>query len=398
MKRIGVFLGVGPANGGMFQYAQSILDALRILVGTEYEVRIAYVDRLWEPILTKLPLVAVHLHGGSFGLRIADIVMAARLSGPIARGLSSALNPIPRQLKQLECDIWIFPGQDALAYQIRLPVVATVHDLMHRYESRFPEVSANGRYRIREHRFKNLTNWAKAILVDSTVGQNHVVESYGTARAKVHPLPYIPPGYIGEAQQPADFDSRYNLPKKFLFYPAQFWAHKNHQTLISAAAKVLPRCPDLFLVFSGGKSHSAYQDVLQHARALGIENRIAFVGFVPDSYLAGFYRRARALIMPTFFGPTNIPPLEAFVCGCPVAVSDIYGMREQSNGAALLFNPTSTEEIAAVIERLWRDDGLCATLSERGLAIAKSWGLQQFSQRLGQILAVATAGPHSQKL
>lgn len=42
-----------------------------------------------------------------------------------------------------------------------------------------------------------------------------------------------------------------------------------------------------------------------------------------------FYRRARRMVMPTYFGPTNIPPLEANALGCPVAVSKVYGMPEQ---------------------------------------------------------------------
>ena len=45
--------------------------------------------------------------------------------------------------------------------------------------------------------------------------------------------------------------------------------------------------------------------------------------------------------MPTFFGPTNIPVLEAWALGCPVLTSDIRGIREQvrrcwhSGGSAL---------------------------------------------------------------
>ena len=81
-----------------------------------------------------------------------------------------------------------------------------------------------------------------------------------------------------------------------------------------------------------------------------------------------FYRRARAMVMPTFFGPTNIPPLEAFALGCPVAVSNIYGIPEQVGDAALLFDPNSVEEIADCIERLWQDDALCASLISKGHA------------------------------
>ena len=40
--------------------------------------------------------------------------------------------------------------------------------------------------------------------------------------------------------------------------------------------------------------------------------------------------------MPTYFGPTNIPPLEAFKLNVPVIYSDLPGLRDQVKGAALL--------------------------------------------------------------
>ena len=98
------------------------------------------------------------------------------------------------------------------------------------------------------------------------------------------------------------------------------------------------------------------------------------------------YRRARALVMPTFCGPTNIPPLEAFVVGCPVAISGIYGMPDQVGDAGLLFDPESVEEIVDCIRRLWTDDRLCAELSERGKTRADSWGPRQFNERLREIV------------
>ena len=96
---------------------------------------------------------------------------------------------------------------------------------------------------------------------------------------------------------------------------------------------------------------------------LGLAENVHFLGYVPEAHMPGLYRRARALVMPTFFGPTNIPPWEAIALGCPVAVSDIDGMRDQMGDAALFFDPTSVPEMAQVMERLWRDDALCRELA-----------------------------------
>ena len=90
--------------------------------------------------------------------------------------------------------------------------------------------------------------------------------------------------------------------------------------------------------------------------------------------------------MPTFFGPTNIPPLEAFACGCPVAVSNIYGMPEQVGDAGLLFNPRSDVEIADTIYKLWTDNDIIKNLINMGHQKNKEWGQTQFNQRLLEII------------
>jgi glycosyltransferase involved in cell wall biosynthesis len=377
---IGLFLGVEPHAGGMFQYAQSLLEALHALPAN-YLVTIACASDAWVPILAQYRFNVCTLQQSKAGLLMANVLLASCCPAPIARAISR-FNPVVQQLKHMRCDVWIFPAQDTLTYQISTPTIATVHDLMHRYESQFPEVS---RFRIREHRFKNLARYAKAILTDSEVGKQHVIECYGADAGKIYPLPYIPPKYIHEAKEREDFDAHYQLPKKFLFYPAQFWLHKNHKRLIDAAARLKTEIPDIHLVFTGGKRYD-YEAIYAHAEATGMLSHVTFSGYVPDADLPSFYRRARALIMPTFFGPTNIPPLEAQALGCPVAISGTYGMPEQSGEAALYFHPTKTDEMAAVMKRLWQDDELCEHLRRKGAEKTAAWGQLQFNARLHEIL------------
>jgi glycosyltransferase involved in cell wall biosynthesis len=90
--------------------------------------------------------------------------------------------------------------------------------------------------------------------------------------------------------------------------------------------------------------------------------------------------------MPTFFGPTNIPPLEAFATECPVAISNAYAMPEQVGDAGLFFDPNSTEQIADAIYKLWTDDNLVEILKQKGIAKNKQWGQKQFSERLEYII------------
>lgn len=382
--QLGLYLGVAPRAGGMFQYAQSVLEALSRL-DERYVVTIAYSDTDWAPVLARFGLVGHCLRYARIGQRLADAAMALRLHGSISRRLGRVFNPLVRELLDLHCDAWIFPAQESLSYQVPVLSIGTIHDLMHRYEPSFPEVSSRLRYGIREHRFRNIARYCNVVLVDSNVGRQHVVESYGVPTNKVCPLPYVAPSYLSTSRERSDFDAHYALPARFLFYPAQFWPHKNHLRLLDAVQIALRQHPDIFLVLSGGKGYS-YAQVRDHAQTLGLEERVRFVGYVPDADLRGFYTRARALVMPTFFGPTNIPPLEALSTGCPAIVSGIYGMPEQSGDAALYFDPRSATDMAECIARVWADDALATEMVRKGLERSRSQGQKQFDSRLAEIL------------
>jgi glycosyltransferase involved in cell wall biosynthesis len=382
---VGLYLGVTPIRGGMFQYAQTFAESLATLPSDAFRVTVAYGDPRWADILGALPVGRLVLTELARGERIAVAAMVARIPGALCRKVGRMCNPLVREMLAVGCDAWIFPAQESLAYQFPGTAIATIHDLMHRYEPHFPEVRSLFRRGIRDHRFGSLARECSRVLVDSEVGRRHVVESYGADPARIFALPYIAPGHISSARERSDFDSTYRLPPRFLFYPAQFWRHKNHTRLLEALKLTVADCPDIQLVLSGGFRYE-YQRVLAKVRQLDLADRVHFVGYVPDGDLRGFYVRARALVMATFFGPTNIPPLEAMAAGCPAVVSGIYAMPEQLGEAGLYFNPSSVEDIAGQIRRIWHDDVLAAQMVQKGRERTAAAGPAVFRRRLMDLL------------
>ena len=49
--RIGIFLGISPSAGGMFQYAETIIESLNKLNKNRYKVLAAYDEHSWKDIL-----------------------------------------------------------------------------------------------------------------------------------------------------------------------------------------------------------------------------------------------------------------------------------------------------------------------------------------------------------
>lgn len=384
-KKVGLFLASQPDHGGTFQHNLAMLEAVAALRPETYETVIVYQHQDFLPYLKDRETASLYMPLAFFDRAASTLMRLSKLPITWQRALTPFLLGVARGLMQLQCDLWIFASQESLAYEIPVPALMVIHDLMHRYQGGFPEVSAKGEYERRERHYQTVCRWARGIMVESALGKQQVVDCYGPNPEIIFVLPTVTRQYIIDDQDQAATALPYVLPEKYFFYPAQFWEHKNHKRLIQAAALLKNTHPDIQLVFVGSQKN-AYVSVRALVDQLGLAENVHFLGYVPEAHMPGLYRRARALVMPTFFGPTNIPPREAIALGCPVAVSNIDGMRDQMGDAALFFDPTSVPEMAQVMERLWRDDALCRDLAQRGLVRAAQWTQFHFNARLQEII------------
>ncbi len=301
-----------------------------------------------------------------------------------------------RWFHQCGVELMLYPSPRALAFEARIPYIMAIHDLQHRLHPEFPEVAANGEWEWREYLFRNGARCGTLLLADSEVGKEDIVDcysAYGVTPDRVKILPFLPAPYL--AVDPPEGErlrlrTTYRLPERYIFYPAQFWPHKNHAGIVRALWLLKQhhlRIPVAFCgSYAGEIRYRTFRDVMALARQLGIENQLHYLGYVPDEDMSTLYAGADALVMPTFFGPTNIPVLEAWALGCPAITSDIRGIREHAGDAAILVDPHSAEAIANGIHRLWTDVKLRGTLAERGKQRLAAYTPEHYSRRLAAIL------------
>ncbi len=387
MIKIGIYLNSMPYTGGTFQYNQSILEALDNLNKTKYRVYAVYRKEIWENCLNKYDFENVYLQDVTIhGVRRLVLGILHRLSARCSffdmagyKKWYAKINPLSKKIDALKLDLMVCPSQDLISAQICTPCMNTIHDLMHRYES-FPEVSEKKEYRFREFLYRNICKSAVSIFVDSHIGKQHVVECYGKRyRHKLYIMPFTPPGYLFAPFHEGAVISE-EVPEKYIFYPAQFWKHKNHKNLIKALAVLRKRGLKAELVLAGTK-YNGYEETVDLIRRKNLQGQVHILGYVSDDTMKYLYSNARAMIMPSFFGPTNIPPLEAMALGCPCAVSNVYAMPDEIGDAGLIFNPNHVNDIADVIEKLWTDDALCRNLAQRGKNQVKKFSQEQFNKR-----------------
>lgn len=298
-------------------------------------------------------------------------------------------------------DLMIYPVPRSLSFETEIPFVMSIHDLQHRLQPEFPEVSAGGEWERREYLFRNAARYATLLVADSEVGKEDILNfygPYGVTPDQVRVLPFLPASYLAvdvpesERQQ---VRATYRLPERYLFYPAQFWPHKNHTRIVQALGLLEQehRCkvPVVFCGSYANIHYNTFNDVMSLVSQLGIEDQVHYLGYVPDEDMPALYAEAVALVMPTFFGPTNIPVLEAWAFGCPVLTSDIRGIREQAGDAAILVDPRSVEAIADGLYRLWTDGDLRRTLANRGRQRLAACTPEDYRRRLIEIVEEAKA-------
>lgn len=386
MKKIGIYLERKPDSGGAYQYCLAMLKALASLTEGEYEVTAFCTYYEWITVAKNFGLNA-QIVQKNFIEKILHYIAEKTVPVCFYRKHLQWLHPLSRRMKQKEVDYCIYPCADKISFMINIPSIVTVFDLMHRYLKDFPEIADARTYRSRERSYTNIAKYAQVILVDSEVGKQQMIESYGVEEdigGKIKILPFIAPDYVYEKNEKSIIHSLAQYDK-YIFYPAQFWRHKNHKSLLAALALLKGKGIIVNAVFCGSQKN-AYDEICQQIEQFGLKEQIQILGYVSNDEMIALYSNARALVMPTFFGPTNIPQLEAFVLECPVATSRIFGIPEQVGNAALLFQPDNIHEIAQCVEQLWQDDDLCARLIKEGKKKAEEWGEKEFAQRLLCIL------------
>ena len=344
--RIGVAPGnFRPESGGGYTFVTEVLDALLRAAPASRHRFIVFGDPAASPGAAP---ANVEFHAVRPSL-LRDGLHGLRYFSPLAGWLLGARSSIERAAEARQVDVmWFLSGQGVV---LDIPYVATVWDVQHRTHPWFPEVSAAAEWLKREHLHGELLRRAARVVTGTAVGAEQLGFFYQVPRERICLLPHPAPRPVAVPAQPSAALSPLQ-GERFFFYPAQFWAHKNHVGLLEAL-KILAERHGLRLQLAltgadkGNRAH-----VERSARELGVLEQVRFLGFVSPGELAWLYRHAVALVYPAFSGPENLPPLEAFSHGCPVALARYPGAAEQVGEAALLFDPGDAAELAGALATL----------------------------------------------
>jgi glycosyltransferase involved in cell wall biosynthesis len=344
-----VFPGIEPEVGGGFTFASTLLEAVRAAEPASEHEFLLYT--IWGTLpgdskVRQIPGGRLH----RWKNRAIRLVRAVQDFLIIRRwGVRTWFE---RSLEEEGVDlVWFVTSY---AEECDVPFIFTLLDLAHLEQPWYPEVSREGEWERRQHRYSRFLRKAAAVIVPNEAGEKQLQRHFSIGGYRILRLPHPTPAFAleaGDIPYARDVLERYDIQEPYLFYPAQFWAHKNHYTLLGTIAELKRRGRNYSAVFVGS-DRGQLEHVRDVARRQFIEDRVKILGFVENEELIALYRHAHALVFLSLFGPENLPPLEAFALHCPVVAADIPGAAEQLGDAALLVSPTDPVEVADAVERL----------------------------------------------
>ncbi len=247
-------------------------------------------------------------------------------------------------------------------------LLVTIHDLIHIMDpslSRTPVAWAYARPMLHF-----ASRRACRIVTVSNFSKDRIVQLLGVPAEKVTVI------YNGvhprfRCQDPAEARKRVSaalsLDYPYFLYVGNLKPHKNVECLLLGFALLRARgLSDCDLVIVGDDSRG--RQLLQSTCArLDIARNVRFLSHIDDDLLPPVYAAAEMLVLPSLMEGFGFPVVEAMACGTPVVCARSAALPEIAGEAAIFFDPSSYEDLAAVLEHLLDSPDLRQTLRLNGL-------------------------------
>lgn len=178
-----------------------------------------------------------------------------------------------------------------------------------------------------------------------------------------------------------------SVPDKFFLFVGVIKERKNVLNLIKAFREFLCQHSNFKLVIAGKEQGQYFAKIKKYINTEKIGDKVIFLGYVSDGQMAYLYKKAQALVFPSFCEGFGLPVLEAMDCGLPVITSCISSLAELATpDSALLVDPCQPVEIKEAMEKLVSDENLRNNLVKNGLARAQEFSWEKTAKEFYQMI------------
>jgi glycosyltransferase involved in cell wall biosynthesis len=261
---------------------------------------------------------------------------------------------IHNRILENEIDLWFSPVHKSYIPNIKIPSVATIHDVLH---TRYPHY-VPGELEENNHYYEQFAPSFDAVLTVSEFSKKAISRHLHIPLEKITAIyPDAPKRFnqYSDRDNNERIKTKYQLEKAFAIYPASYNPHKNHLNLLKAIVLLRDhykkRVPVVLTGFTS-KENRMHQSVLKFLRNHSLEDQVKTLGYVPSEDMPYLYANASFLVFPSLYEGFGIPLVEAMKTNCPIVCSDRGSIPEVTGDAAIFFNPEDPQDIALKILRI----------------------------------------------
>ena len=238
---------------------------------------------------------------------------------------------------------------------------------------------------------EHLLAWS---LVSRIISNNHINQSTAPYRAlfRMKGGVLIPNAvHVGEQHW-----RKHTLPssgkKRNILFVGRLVQSKNWQCIIQALPAVLRAHNAQLLICGEGEDADQIHAMCGQ---LQLREYVSILGYRQDIYR--MMQESDVFVQPSLYEGMSNVFLEALAVGVPCVVSDIPSNRDiiKNTHCALTFNPSSSDELAGHIIRILGSPDLVTSLSQAGLAVARTYSVELLAIRHAAVYheVVASASP-----
>ena len=272
--------------------------------------------------------------------------------------------------------------------RLSVPAVVTVHDLTF-FEH--PEWHERGKVAYFRPMIRAAVHRAAAVIAvseDTATRLRSLAPPSGPIVVAPHGVDHERFSPVVEPSDDAVLAAR-GIRSPYIAFTGTIEPRKGLPTLVDAFARIAIDNRALRLVLAGGDGWGS-DSVRDAVAASGVPTRVLRPGYLPDSAVAPFFRRAAVVAYPSLAEGFGLNALEALACGAPLVTTTGSALDEVVGDAALTVMPGDAGALATALREALEPD-VAARLRAAGPRRAAGFTWQRSVDRHLEAYGLATS-------
>ncbi|WP_210365938.1 glycosyltransferase family 4 protein [Bacillus sp. REN3] len=255
------------------------------------------------------------------------------------------------------------PAAEYLSEALNVPLVATIHGTeFGRNNGVFTELQ-----HFINSKEKELAESAARVIVCSEFMAEEVTALFGIKKAKVTVIENGASFDI-KTKQRANLEEQYPFikGKKVIFSIGRIVKEKGFDSVIKAAVLLRDTHPDICFVIAG--NGPLLDEYRKFAKRLSVDDRVFFIGFIPDEVRLGFLAKSNLAVFPSLYEPFGLAAVESLSFGVPTIVAKTGGMQGlvEDYRTGFYMEPGNEKSLADTVSYIIKNPEKAKKIAESG--------------------------------